>query len=371
LLIFGIFAQVFFPLFFKKKQLKKKMSSSDPSISPQIPLYDWYQTIHQSPVSYEICCEVLRKSIEYWIVKRNIKKLNVLDLGTCDGYTIYSLWNKAIKSFKSLEKIHIYVSNTSQTQSAFDDNLSLISKTRPELDRRIVIHVIPSTANFREYRTCHFKDFKMNIITCWNDTRISWADPCSTQCFFSILSQSEFIRPGGLFLFLHLDGQRLFSLMDTEKEKDNKDNKENKKKEKEIETDNVYAWTRNICFATSQLMYQNSCSAFVRHPWDLLLYSYVGQAQEPLTFSSYSFLYGMIDQVAQKYGFQSVFRENVAKFARHLLFLNKKSTALDESWWREEENWSFAKLFVTGVYCFNPEEESYSFDASQVFFNNT
>jgi hypothetical protein len=118
-------------------------------------------------------------------------------------------------------------------------------------------------------------------------------------------------------------------------------------------------------------MYQNVCSAFVRHPWDMLLYSYVDNCEEPLTFSSYSFFYGMVDQVAQKYGFQSVFRENAAKFARHLMHLNKRTTVLDEKWWMEDENWSFAKLFVTGVYCFNPDEESFSFDASQVFFNNS
>jgi hypothetical protein len=308
--------------------------------------------IHQTPISTDIALETLNKSLNYWINKRSTKKLNVLDLGSCDGSTVYSLWNRAIKNFKSLEKIHIYVSNIVEKEKSYDDALVVLSKTRPDLDRRIVIHPIASSTLFRDYKTTYFKDFKMNIVTCWLDSRVSWSDPVSTQRFFSILQQGEFLRPGGLFLYLNLDGSKLLSTFQSTSEEDV----------------NMYSWPhKQLCFVTSKLMFQNMCCAYIRHPWEMFLYMYLENVADPYVISTASFEFGMIDAVAGKYGFQSVFRENVAKFCKHVFL--KKTVHLQDRWWNEDENWEFSKCFLVGAYVFNPEDESYSFDAHQVFYN--
>lgn len=315
--------------------------------------YDYFRMMHSSPLSTEVCLEILRKSLEYWIVKKGVKKLNVLDLGTCDGYTIYSLWNKAIRNFKSLEKIHIYVSNIVHKQ--FDETLQQVSKSRTDLDRRIVIHPISSSTNFRDYRSSHFKDFKMNIITCWLDTRVSWADPHTAQSFFSILSTCDFIRPGGLFLYMHFDGPRLLSKLSYDEH-----------------PESVYGWIYNHCLVVSKLCYQNMCCAYIRHPWDLLVYMYLDTKHDveskPLVISTFSFHTGLVESLAQKFGFQPVFRKNIAHFVRNH-WQRKQSPISQDKWWLDAENWEFAKMFLVGVYCFDPEEDVHSFDASQVFYN--
>jgi hypothetical protein len=335
-------------------------SSSFPINSPpssfQIQFHDY---IHSTSISQEICLEMLIKSIDYWINVRGQKKLNVLDLGSVSGNYIYNLWSKAIKNFKGLEKLHLYLSNNTLKSEEFDADC-MKKKERGEFnpDKKIVVHYVPSNVQFHDMKTFGFKDFKMNVITCWTETIFHhWQNLTGYQYFFHTLA--EFIRPGGLFLYLTFDGIKLLQSIKTEYEVDPANL---------YNTLNIFennSSSNRLLFGMSRLSLQNMVSAYLRHPQDVYLHIAFEDKMNWTISSPCAYHNAILDSISQKYGFHPVFRHNVARYVKYLISL-KKINVTPKSWW--DVYWEVAKIFQIGVLIYEPEEEHMMFEASKVFF---
>jgi len=326
-------------------------SNSNPSLCFETQFHDF---IHSTSISQDICLEMITRSIDYWLNVRGQKKLNVLDLGSVSGNYIYNLYSKALRNFKNVEKLHLYLSNNTLKSEEFDSDC-LKKKERGEFnpDKKIVVHYVPSNVQFHEMKNFGFKDFKMNIVTCWTETLFHhWQNLTGYQYFFHTLM--DYIRPGGLFMYLTFDGTKLLQTLKTEYE---------------IDPANVYnaipVFDNRLLFGMSKLSLQNMVSAHIRHPQDVQVYiSFEDKMNWNIT-SPCCFHEGSLNAISQKYGFQSVFRHNVARYAKYL-HSQKKLFITPKSWW--DVYWELAKIFQIGVLIYEPEEDHMLFEASARFF---
>lgn len=309
-----------------------------------------HEFIYSSPIAQDVCVEMLSRAVEYWLNVRGQKKLNVLDLGSQWGFNIYNLWCRAIKNYKGLEKVHLYMSNNTFKNEEFDK--TCMQKRPPGPEKRVVVHYVPSHVSFHEMKAHGFKDFRMNIVTCWTETMFHhWQNITGLQYFF--YTMLDFMRPGGLFLSLSMDGSKVFESLKTEYE---------------IDPANVYASIpampdENLVLAMSRLSLQNMIAAYIRHPQDVFFHMAFEKDMQWVISSPCAAHMGVVESISQKYGFFLAFDTNVARFVKYVS--NTKRPV--HRWW--ESFWEFSKLFRFNAIVFDPEEEHFLLEASRMFYS--